>query len=133
MIVIPVTVRKSRIRGRGVFAARRIVKGTVVVRSGSTERHYTREQYKAFSRSYKRILDKFGYWENGVLVYPTDATKYLNHSCEPNLINLGSVDIAARTIRKGEELTYDYKVLLSPGQSFNCHCGSKNCKGTVRA
>jgi hypothetical protein len=128
MMVVPVAVRKSKIQGRGVFVARKIKKGTIVVRCGLRERRYTRKQYKQFTRLYRKTLNKFGYWEDGFLVYPTDATKYLNHSCEPNVVSFGNVDVAARDIEEGEELTYDYGTLVMPAQEFRCRCESKTCK-----
>jgi SET domain-containing protein len=42
-----------------------------------------------------------------------------------------------RTIRAGEELTYNYGIVLdAPHTStmkriWACHCGAKNCSGTI--
>ncbi|MEK6835794.1 MAG: SET domain-containing protein-lysine N-methyltransferase [Nanoarchaeota archaeon] len=131
MITVPVYVKRSKINGLGVFATREIKKGKIVVRTGSKEHHYTVEQYKNFSKRYRELLDKFGYWEDGFFVYPTDDTKYFNHSCEPNVLNFGNVDIAIRDIKNGEEITYDYKAIPGNRGEFKCNCGSKSCKGII--
>ena len=52
----------------------------------------------------------------------------------------GSVFIhARRTIRAGEELTYDYGLVYEGRLSnrvrkaFACHCGARRCRGTMLA
>ncbi len=55
---------------------------------------------------------------------------YFNHSCEPNLGVRNRSDLyALRTIRKGEELTFDYATTMD--ESFECLCGSKRCRRTI--
>jgi hypothetical protein len=132
MIVVPVRVKRSTLQGKGVFAAKAIRKGAVVVRMGLKERHYTRKQLRGFSRRYRETLKKYGYWEGAdKFVYPTDEAKYLNHSCEANVVKDGRVDRAARNIRAGEELTYDYGVLRLEDERFACRCGSRRCRGVI--
>ncbi|CAL5065014.1 unnamed protein product [Urochloa decumbens] len=64
-----------------------------------------------------------------------NMSRFINHSCEPNTeMQKWTVDgetrvgiFALRDIKKGEELTYDYKfVQFGPDQ--DCHCGSSNCR-----
>ena len=134
MLTVPV-VLKNNIKGRGVFAKYKINNGSVVVRIGEKERYYSKEQYKRFTLRYKKTLNKFAYWDKkkNRLVYPLDYTKYLNHSCESNIINKGNIDIAARDIEKGEELTYNYGPILMNGEQFKCSCGSKHCRGLIKS
>lgn len=58
----------------------------------------------------------------------------INHSCHPNCyseITGGRVFIRAlRTIRLGEELTYDYR-LEPEAKIFPCRCGAPRCRGTI--
>ncbi|KAK4346551.1 hypothetical protein RND71_032890 [Anisodus tanguticus] len=81
--------------------------------------------------------------------YVIDATnygnvsRYINHSCLPNLVNyqvlVESMDhqlahigfYASRDILAGEELTFDYRYKLLPGEGSPCLCGSSNCRGRL--
>lgn len=76
--------------------------------------------------------------------YIIDATffgskaRYINHSCEPNLISEhlivnGETHIifsASRKIRAGEELTFNYN-FMPELETIECFCGSAKCKGTL--
>ena len=121
MINVPVVIKKSKIQGKGIFALRDIKRGEIVVKIGQKEIYYNKEEYKKFNKKRKKILDKFAYWDKEILVYPKDETKYLNHSCNPNVKNFGKVDKAIRNISAGEELTYDYN--LFGNLDFKCNCG----------
>jgi SET domain-containing protein len=134
MLIVPVIVKKSPIGGKGIFAKSRIRKGSIIVRIGEAERYYSKKQCQEFSPRYREILSKFAYWDkkNKHLVYPLDNTKHLNHSCAPNVLNLDNLDLAARDIEKGEELTYDYRPILMRGERFKCNCGSGLCRGVIR-
>lgn len=81
--------------------------------------------------------------------YVIDATtygnvsRYLNHSCLPNLTNhqvlVESMDCqlahiglyASRDIAIGEELTYDYRYKQLLGAGCPCLCGAPNCRGRL--
>ncbi|CAL9044168.1 histone-lysine N-methyltransferase SUVR5 isoform X1 [Musa acuminata AAA Group] len=85
----------------------------------------------------------------GTVPYVIDATKhgnvsrFINHSCSPNLMNylvlvdnmdcqLARVGLyASRDIAIGEELAYDYRSKLVPGEGHPCHCGASNCRGRL--
>ncbi|XP_020079995.1 histone-lysine N-methyltransferase SUVR5 isoform X2 [Ananas comosus] len=85
----------------------------------------------------------------GAVSYAIDATYYgnvsrfINHSCSPNLVNylvlVESMDCqlahigfyASRDISIGEELAYDYRHKLLPGDGHPCHCGAPNCRGRL--
>ena len=63
---------------------------------------------------------------------------YVNHSCNPNVGFKGQIFmVAIRNINKGEEIAYDYAMVMHPNESSNsyfkikCLCGSKNCRGYV--
>ncbi|MFT4310896.1 MAG: SET domain-containing protein-lysine N-methyltransferase, partial [Candidatus Woesearchaeota archaeon] len=63
--------------------------------------------------------------------------KYINHSCSPNCesINMnGHIWICARkSIKKGDELSYDYGYDHENHKEHPCKCGSKNCIGYIVA
>ena len=57
---------------------------------------------------------------------------YNNHSCDPNCGMHGEISfVAIRDIEVGEELTIDYAFIDNEDYSFECHCGSPNCRHTV--
>ncbi|KAL3525757.1 hypothetical protein ACH5RR_014129 [Cinchona calisaya] len=72
-----------------------------------------------------------------------NVSRYINHSCSPNLVNhqviAESMDchlahiglFASRDIAMGEELTYDYRYKLLPGDGCPCLCGASNCRGRL--
>jgi len=57
----------------------------------------------------------------------------INHSCDPNCVVAGNSIIADKTIRRGEELTFDYSTDVDwEGFAMACRCGSPNCRGPSR-
>jgi uncharacterized protein len=143
----PYEVRRSRIQGRGVFATRKIAKGTRIIEYrgevidedeadrrypwSDDERHHT----FLFRLDDGGVIDAGGRRGN--------AAKYINHSCDPNCEAVeedGRIYIyALQDIRKGEELVYDYHFILDePHNAANkklypCNCGSEKCRGTILA
>ncbi|PNT64346.1 hypothetical protein BRADI_4g27797v3 [Brachypodium distachyon] len=67
-----------------------------------------------------------------------NKSRFINHSCQPNTeMQKWTVDgetrvgiFALRDIKKGEELTYDYK-FVQFGADQDCHCGSSKCRKMV--
>ncbi len=56
-----------------------------------------------------------------------------NHSCSANTGFDGLDVIALKNISVGEELTLDYATLLDDKmEPFDCHCGTSNCRGTIK-
>lgn len=72
-----------------------------------------------------------------------NVSRFINHSCSPNLVNhqvlVESMDsqrahiglYASRDIALGEELTFNYRYKLLPGEGYPCHCGASNCRGRL--
>ncbi len=71
-----------------------------------------------------------------------NVARWINHSCDPNCEAFEEEDgrvfiYAKRTIRKGDELNYDYqlqvdgKVGKKLRKAYACHCGAGNCRGTM--
>jgi SET domain-containing protein len=140
-------VRRSTIHGRGVFAARTIRKGARIVeyKGDVTTWSIARERPDSdpdnphhtfiFERSDGKVIDA-GRGGN--------AARWINHSCEPNCETVedddGRVFIEARrTIRAGEELTYDYQLTVDgrlgrkSREAYACRCGTRRCRGTMIA
>ena len=139
-----IKVRNSRIHGRGVFAARRIRKGTRIIEYVG-ERMSHEEADKRYEDSdpndnhtFLFIVDKKTVIDAGV---GGNAARFINHSCDGNcesVIEKGRVWIeATRTIQPGQELGYDYEIGREPDdpddvdEIFACRCGSPKCRGTM--
>ena len=66
-----------------------------------------------------------------------EDTDYFNHSCHPNAGIKGQIFVVAmRDIAPGEEITFDYAMVLHksagvPLYEMTCSCGSENCRGTI--
>ena len=139
-----IKVRNSRIHGRGVFAARRIRKGTRSIEYvGERLSHEAADERYEDSdpndnHTFLFIVDKQTVIDAGV---GGNDARYINHSCDGNcesVIEKGRVWIeAARTIQPGEELGYDYEIGREPDdpenvdEIFACRCGSPKCRGTM--
>jgi len=139
-------VKNSRVHGRGVFAARKIPAGTCIIEYEGERIDWKeavrRENLKAaddfhtffFSLDDGRIIDG-GSMGN-------DA-RWINHACEPNCEareEEGRVFIhALRDIARGEELNYDYGLILeerhTPAlkRAYQCLCGAPTCRRTMLA
>jgi SET domain-containing protein len=143
--------RLSPIHGNGVFATEAIKKGERIVR------------YKGKLRTHEEVDEEYGDEdENGHTFlftlnddYVIDANvdgniaRWINHSCKPNCESeieenakgkrhKDKVFIhALRDIKPGEELTYNYGIVLDEPHTakvkklWACKCGAKNCTGTM--
>ena len=119
--------RRSKIHRWGVFATERIPKNKRVIHYAG-EKISNRESLKRERRYIKQgHIWCFALTQRSVIdaaVGGNDA-RFINHSCTPNCyidIKKGIIWIrAARTIRRGEELTYDYN---TDGDGLiKCRCG----------
>jgi len=76
----------------------------------------------------------FGVGDGEVVIDGHSMAMFVNHSCDPNCETDeedGRVYIfSIRDIPAGEELTYDY-YLYDGDDDAPCHCGSKNCRGSM--
>ena len=139
-----ITVRHSPIHGRGVFALKRIPKGTRVIEYKG--RLITdKEADRRYSRMHEHSPHTMLFSIDGGLVI--DATRYgnsarwINHSCAPNceIEEEGQrvfID-ARRDIRAGEELCYDYNLQIGEKHTQKakrehaCFCRTRRCRGTM--
>ncbi|XP_068660012.1 histone-lysine N-methyltransferase ASHH3-like [Aristolochia californica] len=67
--------------------------------------------------------------------YKGNKSRYINHSCQPNTeMQKWRIDgetrigiFATRDIKKGEDLTYDYRFVQFGADQY-CHCGALGCR-----
>lgn len=139
-------VRRSLIHGRGVFAARRIRKGTRILEykgeridNDEADRRYDDNRMKRH-HTFLFTLDKNTVIDGAIETGGGDAS-FINHSCDPNceaIITGKKIFIhARRTIEPGEELAYDYQYERTGENDdelekfYLCKCGAPNCRGTI--
>jgi SET domain-containing protein len=122
-----IAVRDAGRKGKGVFAVRDFRKGEFIFR----RRHgriVTRSEVRHLSRADRRHLCELDRDRSAVLLPPGC---FLNHSCEPNAMRSGVKVFAWHPIRRGDEITIDYRLNAYDGKRSSCACGSARCTGTV--
>ncbi|MBW3005125.1 SET domain-containing protein-lysine N-methyltransferase [Candidatus Woesearchaeota archaeon] len=124
-----ILVKKSKIHGRGIFAARDFKKGEIVIKY-DTSNTLTKEEVDKLPEAEKRYVSYLG--EDKYILHQPPA-RYVNHSCDANTYSDNFADIARRDIKKGEEITADYVAEKVPGfDKVLCKCGSKNCRSVIK-
>jgi SET domain-containing protein len=137
-------VRHSRIHGYGVFALRRIRKGTMVI------------EYLGDRVSHDEANDRYADKDpkdGHTFLFTVDArtvidagvagneARFINHGCDPNCQTVNTnrrIFIEAlHTIQPGEELAYDYSIQRDDDDPpdvdviFACRCGAQDCRGSM--
>src|SRR6478609_4435081 len=136
--------RRSGVHGNGVFAVQDIAEGETLI------------EYKGEIISWKEALRRhphdptqpqhtfyFHVDDDRVIDGNVDgnASRWINHSCEPNCEadeQEGRIFIKAlRDIAAGEELNYDYGLIIDEEYTpellaeYPCWCGAETCRGTL--
>ncbi len=137
-------VRRSPIHGRGVFALTAIPRGTRLmeylgerISHDEADRRYAEEHENSPHTMLFAVNDE-------VVIDATrrgSSARFINHSCSPNCEAIeeeGRIFIETiRTVQAGQELTYDYNLVLeerhTPAvkRAHACFCGSRRCRGTL--
>lgn len=138
--------RRSGVHGKGVFALQDLAEGETVI------------EYVGEVISWKEALRRhphdpkdpnhtfyFHMDEKHVIdaKHGGNSSRWINHSCKPNCEadeEGGRVFIKAlRNIEAGEELFYDYGLIIDAKYTpkllaeYPCWCGAKKCRGTLLA
>ena len=142
-----IQVRRSGIHGKGVFAVAPIAAGETIL-------EYTGKviTWKQAQRRHPHNPDEpnhtFFFHIDDVHVIDGgtggNAAKWINHACDTNCEadedDDGRVFIKAlRDIAPGEELNYDYGLIVDSRhtaklkQEYACRCGTRGCRGTMLA
>jgi SET domain-containing protein len=123
----------SKIHRWGVYAGEPIPANRKVIEY-TGERISRREaRRRSLERKFTYLFTLDAYWTIDGAAGGSGA-EYINHSCNPNLaarIVKGHIlYFSLRPIRKGEELTIDYRFDKKVDKVV-CKCGAKNCRGTI--
>ncbi|GAA4332815.1 hypothetical protein GCM10023144_23250 [Pigmentiphaga soli] len=140
-------VRRSRIHGNGVFAARNIPAGTrimeyvgEIISSAEADRRHPVNPEDPFHTFFFAI-------EGGKVIdggVEGNDARWINHCCEPNCETEETGDgrvfiVSLQPIRRGEELNYDYGLVIDERitktlkENYRCLCGTPSCRGTMLA
>lgn len=139
-------VRRSGIHGKGVYAVRDIAAGdTLIEYVGEIitwEEAQARHPHDPANPNHtfyfhideSRVIDA---------LYGGNSSRWINHACAPNCEadeQHGRIFIKAlRDIAAGEELNYDYGLIIDERYTkklkaeYPCWCGAANCRGTLLA
>ena len=144
-----IQVRRSGVHGKGVFALQPIRKGETII-------EYVGEIITWKEADRRRSSDPddpnhtfFFSIGDGSKVMDANvggnASRWINHSCAPNCEAEEDEDTnrvfikAIRNIKAGEELNYDYGLIIDEPYTkklkaeYQCRCGAKTCRGTLLA
>ena len=141
-----IQVRRSGVHGKGVFALQHIAAGTrlieykgQVITWPEALRRHPHNPDDPNHTFYFHIDDKHVIDAN----VDGNAARWINHACDPNCRaeeTDGHVFIEAqRDIEPGEELFYDYGLIIDDRytaklkKEYECRCGSPNCRRTMLA
>ena len=139
-----IQVRRSGVHGKGVFALQDIAEGETLIEYVGEVISWDEAQDRHphdpndpnhtfyFHVNEDRVIDA---------LFGGNSSRWINHSCDANCEadeQDGRVFIKARrNIKAGEELNYDYGLIIDEPYTkklkaeYPCWCGSKNCRGTL--
>ncbi|WP_353238077.1 SET domain-containing protein-lysine N-methyltransferase [Limnohabitans sp.] len=136
--------RRSGVHGKGVFALQDIAEGETLIEyvgeviswDEAQDRHphdpHDPNHTFFFHVNEDRVIDA---------LHGGNSSRWINHSCDPNCeadeVNDRIFIKAIRNIQAGEELHYDYGLIIDEPYTkklkaeYPCWCGSANCRGTL--
>lgn len=128
-----IRVGRSKIDGRGCFAARRFRKWEKIaeLEGERVSRVEAARRMRGKKRLHICAIDS--YWgidgsRGG------NGSQFVNHSCRPNsfvrILHGHVIFFALRDIEPGEEITLDYVESYHP-DDYRCRCGVEGCRGTI--
>jgi SET domain-containing protein len=145
--------RSSPIHGRGVFAAVKLRRGETLLEYRG--RRITHDEANRRHGNSEGSGHTYYFTLNDHWVVDGDdggnSARWINHSCTPNCeaeihVHIGGDERrdhvlirTLRAIRAGEELGFDYAIVLEVPHTararrlWACRCGSQSCRGTMLA
>ena len=138
--------RRSGVHGKGVFAVQDLAEGETLIEYVGEIINW-KEALRRHPHDPKDPNHTFYFHidEDHVIdaKHGGNSSRWINHSCKPNCEAdevEGRVFIKAlRNIKAGEELFYDYGLIIDAPYTkkllaeYPCWCGANNCRGTLLA
>jgi SET domain-containing protein len=141
-----IQVRRSGVHGKGVFAVQNIAEGEVLIEYvGEVISWQEAQDRHPHDPSQPNHTFYFHVDEDRVIDanFGGNSARWINHCCNPNCYadeQDGRIFITAlRNIAAGEELNYDYGLMVQERYTkklkaeYPCWCGSPDCRGTLLA
>jgi len=138
--------RRSGVHGKGVFAVQAIAEGETLIEYVGEIISWPEAQARhPHDPGNPNHTFYFHVDENHVIdaLYGGNSSRWINHACDPNCEadeQNGRIFIKAlRNIEAGEELNYDYGLIIDERYTpklkaeYPCWCGSVKCRGTLLA
>ena len=138
--------RRSGVHGKGVFAVHDLAEGETLIEYVGEVISWAQAQARHphdpqdpnhtfyFHIDEHRVIDA---------LFGGNSSRWINHACNPNCEASeedGRIFIKAlRNIPAGEELNYDYGLIIEARYTaklkaeYPCWCGAPNCRGTLLA
>ena len=111
MLLVKTYLDRSPIHGLGVFADEFIRKGSKVWRFvESFDRVYSPQQFAKLPKPARDYIRNYGYRVDGEVLLTIDHDHHMNHSEDANTHWHNGHIVASRNIRKGEEITNNYRL-----------------------
>ena len=110
MLLVKTYLGKSRTHGLGVFAGQFIRKGTKIWRFvEGFDRVYSPKEFAKLPKPARDFIRFHGYRVDGEILLTIDHDRHMNHSDDPNTYLHNGYAIARCNIRKGTEITNNYR------------------------
>ena len=120
MLLVKTKVKESKIHGRGLFADQNIKKGQIIWRFNPLiDRKIPKKKLLKLPIFVQKFIKYYSYLnDKEEFVLCGDGARYINHSDNPNtkdiitfwdkLLGREGISVAARNIKRGEEITSRY-------------------------
>lgn len=122
----------SAIRGKGVFAAQDLKRGETIFILKGRKHHIVQKTAKQANENQNMVGIGKDLW-----IDPELPASHINHSCQPNVGIRGRLlFVAMRSIRKGEELCFDYAISEDDRRwrlDYACACRAPQCRQSIRS
>jgi SET domain-containing protein len=139
-----IQVRRSGVHGKGVFALQDLAEGeTLIEYVGEVISWDEAQDRHPHDPNDPNHTFYFHVNEDKVIdaLHGGNSSRWINHCCDPNCEADEENDRifikAIRNIKAGEELNYDYGLIIDEPYTkklkaeYPCWCGSANCRGTL--
>ena len=120
--------------GYGVFATRRLPKGTITYVWDPLEVEVFPDDPRLEEPALREPIERYSYIDSrGVRIMSWDHAKYVNHCCQCNTMSTAyGFEIAVRDIEAGEQITDEYG-MFNLREPMKLRCSRGPCRGEVQA